>query len=910
MKRLSLSLLLQLLMLFVSGQTVLDDKVSVNFDHASLNIIADELENQADVKFYFEPRQFDSVSFTISADQVTIAQLLDRTFSNTDIKYSLYNARYIIITRGKQIVTDFRQLTKTDDLVSKVQEKDSVQLASNVSKLYVIGIPGNVTAGKSFTVAGYVRDEKTGEPIAGASVQIGKPVRRAVSDDFGYFTIEVTGVKHIFKIESLGMTDRQINVAVYDNGRLDFELIGRITTLKNVVISREKLNNLKSAQMGAQRIDFKTIRQVPVVLGEADVLKVITTLPGVKTVGEASTGLNVRGGSSDQNLMLFNDATIYNPAHFFGMFSAFNPDVVKDVVLYKSSMPARFGGRLSSVVDISGREGNKKELSGSAGIGLLTGRAMLEGPIVKDKTSFIAAARTTYAGWLINRLPEEYRKSKASFYDLNLLLSHKINNNNNLYFTGYVSSDKFRLNSDTTYGYRNTNFSLKWKHVFNNKLNAVVTGGSDNYQYAVTSTRNAIAAYRLKFDIQQLYFKAHFTHYINSGNTLDFGVNSIAYKLNPGTYEPTTPESLVIYDKLEDERAVESAAYLNDSWNITDHTSVEAGVRVSMFNVMGPRAINTYAKGLPRSDDNITGTVAYNKGKVIQSYGGPEYRLSIRQSLTPNSSLKLSFNTQRQYIHMISNTAAMAPTDTWKLSDPNIKPQEGTQYSLGYYTNAKSNTIEISLEGYYKEINNFLDYKSGATLTMNHTIETDVINTKGRAYGAELLVKKSTGKLNGWFSYTWSRILLRQDDPVAGELINDGKEYPANYDKPHDFTFIGNYRVNHRFSVSLNATYSTGRPITLPVARFSYSGSYRTLYGPRNGHRIPDYFRTDLSMNIEGNHKVNQKTHNSWTIGVYNVTARKNPFSVYYVSEDGAINGYKLSIFGTAIPFISFNIRF
>ena len=329
-----------------------------------------------------------------------------------------------------------------------------------------------------------------------------------------------------------------------------------------------------------------------------------------------------------------------------------------------------------------------------------------------------------------------------------------------------------------------------------------------------------------------------------------------------------------------------------------------------MFNVMGPRAINTYAKGLPRSDDNITGTVAYNKGKVIQSYGGPEYRLSIRQSLTPNSSLKLSFNTQRQYIHMISNTAAMAPTDTWKLSDPNIRPQEGTQYSLGYYTNAKSNTIEISLEGYYKEINNFLDYKSGATLTMNHTIETDVINTKGRAYGAELLVKKSTGKLNGWFSYTWSRILLRQDDPVAGELINDGKEYPANYDKPHDFTFIGNYRVNHRFSVSLNATYSTGRPITLPVARFSYSGSYRTLYGPRNGHRIPDYFRTDLSMNIEGNHKVNQKTHNSWTIGVYNVTARKNPFSVYYVSEDGAINGYKLSIFGTAIPFISFNIRF
>jgi hypothetical protein len=259
---------------------------------------------------------------------------------------------------------------------------------------------------------------------------------------------------------------------------------------------------------------------------------------------------------------------------------------------------------------------------------------------------------------------------------------------------------------------------------------------------------------------------------------------------------------------------------------------------------------------------------------------------------------------------MLSNTAAMAPTDIWKLSDPNIKPQEGVQYSLGYYANVRSNTIEISLEGYYKNIRNFLDYKSGAVLIMNHNIETAVINTIGKAYGIEFLVKKSSGKLNGWVSYTWSRVLLQQNDPIAGELINEGKEYPANYDKPHDFTIIGNYRVNHRFSVSLNTTYSTGRPITYPVARFVYSSSFRTLYGPRNGNRIPDYFRTDFSMNVEGNHKVKQKTHNSWTFGIYNITGRKNPFSVYYVSENGAINGYKLSIFGSAIPFVSFNIRF
>ncbi len=901
--------LFQLAVFFASAQTGIP-RVTVDLKNASVAQLAEELEKQTGLQFFYDVKQFDSISFTISGNEIPIDQFLERAFANSDYRFVVYKSKFVVLTRGKQIYPTARAMSGKEASDEDEQQKDTVQLASNDNKLYVIGIAGPAAAGKTYTLAGYVRDEKTGEPIVGASVQISKPLRRVVTDDFGFYSIDVPSGRHVFKIESMGMRDRFISVAVYDNGKMDFELKGHITTLKNVVISREKVSNLKSAQMGAQRIDFKTIKQVPVVFGEADVLKVITTLPGVKTVGEASTGLNVRGGSADQNLLLFNDATIYNASHFFGMFSTFNPDIVKDVVLYKSSMPAKYGGRLSSVVDISSKEGNKKQLSGSAGIGLLTGRIMLEGPLVKEKSSFMVAARTTYAKWLIDRLPEEYRNSKASFYDLNALLSHKLNKNNDIYFTAYASSDKFNLNSDTAYGYRNLNFSLKWKHVFNNKLNMVITGGSDNYEYEVNSLRNPVNAYRLRFDIQQYYFKTHFTRYVNSSHTLDFGVNGISYLLNPGVYEPGTAESLVSYDKLQNERGIEAAVYANENWTISDGTSLEAGIRYSVFNVMGPRDINNYAKDLPRSDDNITGTVSYGNGKVIKTYGGPEYRLSLRQSVGLNSSIKLSFNSQRQYIHMLSNTAAMAPTDTWKLSDPNVKPQEGQQYSIGYYTNLKSNTIEISLEGYYKKIKNYLDYKSGANLTMNHTIETDVINTKGKAYGAEFLIKKSTGKLNGWFSYTYSRILLQQNDPIAGELINEGKEYPANYDKPHDFTLIANYRVNHRFSVSLTSTYSTGRPITLPVARFYYSGSYRTLYGPRNAHRIPDYFRTDFSMNIEGNHKVKQKTHNSWTFGVYNVTGRKNPFSVYYVSENGAINGYKLSIFGSAIPFVSFNIRF
>jgi len=350
--------------------------------------------------------------------------------------------------------------------------------------------------------------------------------------------------------------------------------------------------------------------------------------------------------------------------------------------------------------------------------------------------------------------------------------------------------------------------------------------------------------------------------------------------------------------------------YLNDRYKISGALTLEGGIRFSLYNYLGPKTVNTYAPGLPVTLDNVTGTTVYGKGKNIVSYSAPEYRVSARYALTDSFSIKASFNSQRQYIHMLSNTAAMAPTDIWKLSDPSIRPQSGNQVSLGLYKNLKSNTIEVSLEVYYKKMTDYLDYKSGANLVLNHNIETDVIATKGKAYGVEFLIKKLTGNLNGWISYTWSRVLLKQSDPTAGELINKGDFYPANYDKPHDLTIIGNYRINHRFSLSLNATYSTGRPITLPVGRFYYAGSERTLYARRNEYRIPDYFRTDFSMNIDGNHKIYQKTHNSWTIGVYNLTGRKNPYSVYYVSENGLVNGYKLSIFGSAIPYINFNIRF
>lgn len=913
-------LLIVLLFLGGKGLFAQDGVVSLHLTQVRVWEALEGIEKQSGYRLYYDTAELDTTRIDVNVDNVSVFKALGGLFAGSEIVYAVDRQRHIFIGKGETINTGLpagyfekRAPLKAlaDDSVRDYLEDVGKEPVSTIeNKLFVIGERTTSQLTGPAHLAGYARDAKTGEPVVGASIYIESPKIGVSSDQYGYFSITIPKGRHVLNIQSIGMRDTRRLIMVYGDGKLNIDLRTQVLTLKKVIVSAEKASNVKRTEMGVQKIDIKTIKQVPVVFGEADVLRVVMTLPGVKTVGEASTGLNVRGGSADQNLVLFNDATIYNTAHFFGMFSAFNPEVVKDVELYKSSIPAKFGGRLSSVLDINSREGNKKELQGSAGIGLLTSRLNIEGPLVKDKTSFILGGRATYADWLLRELPSQYYNDRASFYDVNLNISHEINKKNNLYFTGYLSQDHFNLNNDTTYGYGNRNLSLKWKHIFNNKLYMLILGGYDRYQYSIGSTQNPVNAYRLDFDINQLYFRTHFNWYISASHTLEFGVNTLHYQLHPGSYQPVGGKSLVVPDVLQTEQALESAAYVSDKLTVTNDLSIEAGVRYSVFNYLGPEQVNTYAPGLPVTVGNQLGMHQYGPGDVIKTYKGPEYRVSARYVLMDNLSIKAGYNTQHQYIHSLSNTTAMAPTDIWKLSDPNIKPQQGDQVSLGLYQNFKANTIETSVEVYYKHINDYLDYKSGAQLIMNHHIETDVLETKGKAYGVELLVKKLTGKLNGWFSYTWSRVLLRQNNPNAGELINGGMYYPANYDKPNDVTVVSNYRFTHRFSVSLNATYSTGRPITLPIGVFNYAGSLRTLYADRNGYRIPDYFRTDLSMNIDGNHKIHQKTHNSWTIGVYNLTGRRNPYSVYYVSENGLVNGYKLSIFGSAIPYVNFNIRF
>ncbi|MFI5185248.1 MAG: carboxypeptidase-like regulatory domain-containing protein [Chitinophagales bacterium] len=894
--------------------------ITGDFDSTSFADFVNNVERIYPCHFYYDTSELSRFQVTIHFHQKSLENVLGLLFQNTSYHFAVDSLNEIFITKRFVIQTslppDFFAIasTKTDSIEIKDSglEQPSKKLKSSLeNKLFEIGSVSENPNHNKATLAGYVRESKNGEAISGATVYVDSLSVGTITDSYGYFTLTLPTGRHELHISSVGMQDTKRQILLHSDGKLNVELQDFIPILKGVTVTADRNSNIRNLQMGVARLSVKTIKQVPVVLGESDILRVVLTLPGVTTVGEASTGFNVRGGSSDQNLILFNDATIYNPSHLFGFFSAFNTDVVKGVELYKSTIPEKYGGRLSSVLDVTGREGNSKKISGTGGIGPLTSKLMIEGPIVKDKTSFILGARTTYSNWLLRSLHNTaFNNSKGNFYDADLHISHTMDPKNSFYLNGYMSNDGFRLNSDTLYQYSNRNANLKWKHIFSNKFYGVLTAGYDHYEYHESSDANKVNAFKLGFDINQSYSRADFNYSPNPKHTIDFGLNAVHYKLYPGSFTPEGSASLVVPDKLQPEQALESALYLGDLFNVSPEFSINAGLRYSVFNFLGPHDVYSYVPGLPRETATILDTLSYKKGNNIKTYGGPEIRITFRYSLENNASLKLSLTTTRQYIHMLSNTTAISPTDIWKLSDTYIHPQQGSQVSLGYYKNFASNSIETSAEIYYKQIKNYLDYKNGASLVMNHHIETDVINSRGRAYGLELMIKKSSGKLNGWLSYTYSRIFLRTDDPLAGENVNQGRYYPASYDKPNNLNFIGNYMFSHRYSFSMNFVYSTGRPITLPEGVYNYAGSQRLYYSQRNEFRIPDYFRTDISVNLEGNHKIKQLTHNSWSFGVYNLTFRQNAYSVFFVEENGIVKGYKLSIFGTAIPFITYNFRF
>ena len=682
--------------------------------------------------------------------------------------------------------------------------------------------------------------------------------------------------------------------------------------LAEIVVVGGRQSTVDNVMIGAEKFKPQILKNIPSVFGEADIMKIVLTLPGVTTVGEASSGYNVRGGATDQNLILFNGGTVYNPSHLFGLFTSFNSDAVEDVELFKSSIPVEYGGRISSVLKVVSKEANMRKFTGSASIGVLTSKANIEIPIVKDHVSLLLNGRTTYSDWILKHLPEKsgYKNGTANFYDFGGVLTWKLNDKHRLKLYGYWSNDRFSFSSDDKYGYQNRNLSAEWRSILNEKVTATLSAGLDHYDYFNDDEAIPYMASRLSFGIDQLWGKLHIRHRLTEKQVFSYGLSVQHYDVQAGKYEPLGEESLIKTDQLQSEKALESAIYVDYERSLTDKLTVSAGLRYSMFNALGPRDVNIYSNHELPSEKTLLET--RHETGIIKTYHAPEIRLSTRYALQENLSLKAGFNTMHQYIHKVSNTSIMSPTDIWKLSDLNIKPQNGWQLAAGIYYETAKKEYELSAEVYYKHIGDYLNYRSSAVLLMNQHLETDVISTKGKAYGVELQVKKPIGKVNGWVSYTFSRSLLCQDDERVAVPLNDGDWYPSEYDRPHEVKAVLNYKFTERYSFSSNFNYATGRPTTLPAGQYynSYNHRYMPYYRDRNTYRIPDYMRLDLAFNIEPTHKLTSFLHTSFSIGVYNALARKNAYNVYYVSEGNQIKGYKLSVFGSAIPYVSLNIRF
>lgn len=845
------------------------------------------LRHEIGARVYLVSADADHTSFTVTASREDFLKQAVDALVSKDYKVSVFDGAYFV-SRSKSVTDElpagyFNTGTAAvnDELLKQMTDRNEMVTFQN--KVYEIGEPQEGRSGKVW-VTGIITDISSGEPLTGVAVYDDRTGAYSLSDVSGFYRIQLPVGEGVINFSGYSMEDLHLNVIVYGDGGLDVLMKEKVTSLKGAVVTAEGRSAHRDARMGIERIRAGEISKVPAVFGESDVLKVVLTLPGVKTVGEAATGFNVRGGSVDQNLIMLNDGTIYNPSHMFGIMSAFNTDAIGEVELYKSSIPAEFGGRISSVLDIRGREGSSKQLTGSLGLGLLTSRLNLEGPIGK-KLTFILGGRTTYSNWILNLLPENsgYAGGKASFNDINLGVTYHVNTRNTVQASGYWSRDSFAFSGDTTFRYSNLNASLKWRSNFSDRHSMELTAGIDHYGNVLQDTFNAWESYLLDTDVNQAFTKLNFKSILSDAHTLQYGLNAIVYDLNPGTLNPFGAVSIVLPRSLDRQRALEPALYVSDTWNVSEALSFDGGVRLSGFFDMASNA----------------------------GYAAPEWRLSGKYSFSPNFSLKAGVNTMRQYIHLISNSSSISPMDTWTLSSDRIRPQDGWQAASGLYWTVADGKVDLSLEGYFKRMSNYLDYKSGAILSMNENLADDLVTTRGKAYGVEFMAKKSVGKLNGWLSYTYSRAFLQEMEDRGVETINGGAWYCAPHDKPHDVKLVGNYKFTHRYSLSFNLDYSTGRPVTIPVGKYNYGGGIRLAYSDRNSYRIPDYFRLDLAMNIEPGHYLRKLTHMSLTFGVYNVTGRKNAYSVYYSTSGGyRAQGHMISVFATQIPYVNLNLKF
>ena len=766
-------------------------------------------------------------------------------------------------------------------------------------------------AQEQFTISGYIKDEGSGETLIGATVYIKELQNGTVSNVYGFYSVSLPAGEYTISYRFVGYNNQEEKINLKENVKIDIELSEADETLDEVVVTAEAEDeNVSSLEMSVNKLDIKTIQKLPSLLGETDLIRSIQLLPGVSSVGEGASGFNVRGGGVGQNLVLLDEAPVYNSSHLMGFFSVFNPDAVKDVKLIKGGIPAQYGGRLSSILDVRMKEGNYKQLSASGGIGTIFSRLTLEGPIVKEKGSFVIAGRRSYIDVLAKPFisSTSFSDAKLYFYDLTMKGNYTIDSKNRIFLSGYLGRDVFKFDGEQGFTWGNTTTTFRWNHLYSDRLFSNLTIFYSNYDYELKFGEDD-DLFEWNSEILNYSIKPEFTYYINTKNELTFGGQAILYDFEPAkTSAVSAGEATSIV--LDNKYALESAVYIANQQTVNSKISLQYGIRLSIFNYMGPGSAYEFDNPDPGIRKSPIATEEFNRWETIKRYINPEPRFNLKYQIDKKSSVKASYNRMVQYIHLVSNTTASNPLDVWTPSTNNIDPQKADQIALGYFRNFKENKYEASLEVYYKKIYDLVDYIDGADLLINRYLEGDLLTGEGRAYGAELYLKKNSGRFNGWISYT----LARSERQVEG--INNGNWYPNRFDQLHNLSVVAFYDLSDRLTFSANFAYNSGTPSTFFNSRYTIQG-YVVPHSnnmARNNVRIPDYHRLDFSATLYPKKKENRKNDSFWVFSLYNVYNRKNPFSIYFNQTDNRINpqtqAFKVAIFGSIIPAVSYNFKF
>ena len=726
-----------------------------------------------------------------------------------------------------------------------------------------------------------------------------------------HYVLELPPGRYRVAIRHVGMKPVYVRMHVLSGGLFNIEMQEGTTDLDEVVITSRAIDsNVKQSLPGLTTMNVQEIRSLPTLMGEVDILKSLQLMPGVSSVGEGSSGINVRGGRTDQNLVLLNDVPLFNSSHALGFVSAFNQDIIKDFSLYKGNVPANFGGRASSVLEITSRRGDFQQWKYQGGVGPITSRFTAEGPIKTDKTSLLVAGRISHANWALQRANDpNVKRSKLSFYDAYAGLSHRISSNSTADLTFYSSSDEFRFAQQFGYAWNSYVVNGKWRALADRKASPTLSVSYGHYKSTLIDPSGSDAS-TLTNTMNYLQFSENVNYIPNEKHTIVAGISGIGYFPKPEEKQGYKGNPNIARKTVDKNNGIELALFANDDYQISDNLSVSVGLRYSHYTHIGEDTVFVYAPGLPRSVDNITDTSYYAKGEGIKSFGGLEPRISARISLTPNQSIKVSYNRMRQYIHLISNTTAPTPIDLWQVSNEYLPPQIADNFSIGYFYNIKDNTWETSAELFYKNMKNLVEYRDFPSLYLNNHLETELLTGIGKAYGAELYVRRIKGRWTGWISYTYSQTLVKVSARNGAESINNGEWYPSNYNKPHTFNLVIDRKLLNKGALSLIFTYNSGRPLTAIESSYIVGGTVVPVYSERNKYTIPSYFRVDLSITI-GN--VIKKIDDSLVFSLYNMFGRSNAYSVFYQRPANNYfipKPYKLSVLGAALPSITYNFKF